>query len=73
METYTYLVNTVKEIPLEQLRKELIILEEEYSDEELITIIQIKPEQKGALIITPNKDFVAALHRNKDFVLTLQT
>ena len=72
METYTYLVKPVKEIPLEQLRKELIIIEEEYSDEELITIIQIKPEQKEALIITPNKNFVAALHRNKNFVLTLQ-
>jgi len=73
MKTFTYLIKSVKEISLDQLRKELVTMEENFSDEEITSIIKIRPDLNGALLTTSNKELIDALLKNTDYKMTLQS
>ena len=72
MKNYTYLIKPAQETNLEQLRRELIAMEEDYTEEPITSLIQMKPEQNAALLLTPNRKFVNALLKDKRFVMIEQ-
>lgn len=72
MKNYTYLVKPTGEMTLDQLRRELIVIEEDHTEEAITSLIKIKPEQNAALLSTPNRKFVNALLKDKRFVMIEQ-
>ena len=72
MKNYRYVVKPNGKMSLEQLRRELIAIEEDHTEDAVISLIQIKPEQNAAVLITPNRKFVNALRKDKRFLMTEQ-
>ena len=70
IKTYTYWIKSSKEISLEQLRQELVKVAENYSDTDEPTIIKLNLVHKGALLVTPKKELVQMLLKNKDYLMT---